>query len=156
MVLAAALDRVRDERDEPLFVVKGGVGMELRLRLRARATKDFDTFFRHSIETMVDRLDEAMREPRGGFTLLRSEPQPIRQTATVRFEVQVIYRGRVWQRTVLEVAPSEGRLADARLVDRVPPIDIAHFGLEGPAYECCIPVRSGAGPRRNQLLAEAG
>lgn len=42
MVVAAALDRVHDERDEPLFAAKGGIAMELRLRLRARATQDFD------------------------------------------------------------------------------------------------------------------
>jgi hypothetical protein len=39
MVLLAALDRVRDGRDDPLFLLKGGTAMELRLRLRARTTQ---------------------------------------------------------------------------------------------------------------------
>lgn len=54
MVMAAALDRVRNERDEPLFIAKGGVAMELRLQLRARATQDFDATFRASLESMIE------------------------------------------------------------------------------------------------------
>ncbi len=32
MVITAVLDRVRDENDEPVFLLKGGIAMELRLR----------------------------------------------------------------------------------------------------------------------------
>jgi hypothetical protein len=39
--LIGALDRVRDD-DEPRFLVKGGVSMELRLGLDARSTQDVD------------------------------------------------------------------------------------------------------------------
>jgi hypothetical protein len=43
VALTATLMRhARDERDEPLFLVKGGVAIELLLGLRARATKDLD------------------------------------------------------------------------------------------------------------------
>ncbi len=50
LAVAAALDRVRNERDEPLFVAKGGIAMELRLLLRARATQDIDATLRASME----------------------------------------------------------------------------------------------------------
>ena len=36
MVMIGALDRVQADPDEPLFLVKGGVAMELRLRQGAR------------------------------------------------------------------------------------------------------------------------
>jgi hypothetical protein len=39
MVVAAMLDHARDENEDPVFVLKGGAAMELRLGLRARATK---------------------------------------------------------------------------------------------------------------------
>jgi hypothetical protein len=42
MIVAPALDRVRDEDDDPVFALKGGVAMELRLGLKARATTDYD------------------------------------------------------------------------------------------------------------------
>ena len=40
-ILSAILDRVRDEDGDPLFTLKGGAAMELRLGLTARATKDY-------------------------------------------------------------------------------------------------------------------
>jgi hypothetical protein len=36
MIITAVLDRVRDEGGEPVFLLKGGLAMELRLQLRAR------------------------------------------------------------------------------------------------------------------------
>ncbi len=43
VALAATLLRyARDEHDEPLFLIKGGVAVELLLGLQARATKDLD------------------------------------------------------------------------------------------------------------------
>jgi len=41
MITAGVLERVANA-DSPLFIVKGGVTLELRLRDRARATKDID------------------------------------------------------------------------------------------------------------------
>jgi hypothetical protein len=43
VALAAGLMRhARDQHDESLFLVKGGVAVELLVGLRARATKDLD------------------------------------------------------------------------------------------------------------------
>lgn len=141
MVLAAALDRVRDEHDEPLFVVKGGVAMELRLKLRARATKDFDAFFRASAEEMLARLDKALAEPHTGFRFARNEPTSIGPTGAQRIEVKITYNERSWQTVVLELALAEGKMADAAEVDNLPAIEISHFGLNGPPYVACIPIR---------------
>jgi hypothetical protein len=56
----AVLDRVRDEDGEPIFLLKGGVAMEMRLQLRARATRDYDSAFRARAEEVLDHLDEAL------------------------------------------------------------------------------------------------
>jgi len=40
MVLSAVLARFVDEQSAPLFLLKGGVAMELRVGVRARASKD--------------------------------------------------------------------------------------------------------------------
>jgi hypothetical protein len=39
MIVTAVLDRVRDEDGEPIFLLKGGLAMELRLQLRARVPR---------------------------------------------------------------------------------------------------------------------
>ena len=45
-VVIAALQRSLWKDGEPRFLVKGGAYLELRLGLRARATKDVDTLYR--------------------------------------------------------------------------------------------------------------
>jgi hypothetical protein len=46
--------------DSPLFIVKGGVALELRLRDRARATKDIDIVLRDTTADLADSLEEAL------------------------------------------------------------------------------------------------
>lgn len=130
MVVAMALDRVRDENNDPLFVIKGGVAMELRLGLRSRTTKDLDAIFRETFSEWLDKLDEALAEPVADFTLSRTEPEQIKQTRTQRLEILLDYRGRRWARVKFEVAPAEA--ADYLVIDHVPPIDISQFGLPAP------------------------
>jgi hypothetical protein len=139
MVLVAALDRVRDSEGEPLFLVKGGVAMELRLKLEARATKDFDATFREATELMTDRLDEALREPFAGFTLARGAVEAVGPTGARRVNVSLAYRGRPWSTVKLELSPAEGGTAVD--VERVPAIDLTTFGLEGPETVPCLPIR---------------
>lgn len=78
MIVTAVLDRVRDEDGEPIFLLKGGVAMELRLQLRARATGDYDAAFRTRTEEVIDRLDEALAQPWNSFNLTRDAPRSSR------------------------------------------------------------------------------
>ena len=139
MVIAAALDRIRDEQHEPLFVAKGGLAMELRLHLQARASQDFDATFRASVATMLEALDDALREPYGDFTLTRTEPDFANEDGFTRLRVRLTYKGRSWQTVVLELMPAGG--AWAQELDDVPAIDIGSFGLPGPDRIPCISVR---------------
>ena len=69
MVLLGALDRVRES--DPVFLLKGGVAIELRLRGRARATKDVDLVFFGDPEDLADDLDRALAEPYSEFSFQR-------------------------------------------------------------------------------------
>ena len=73
MIVTAVLDRVRDEDGEPIFLLKGGLAMELRLQL-ARATGDYDAAFRARAEEAIDRLDEALAAPWTTRSLNSSTP----------------------------------------------------------------------------------
>lgn len=89
MVVAAMLDHARDENEDPMFLLKGGAAMELRLGLRARATKDFDTAYREAIDGMLERLDAALRQGFGDFTAIRTEAEPIAETASQRLDIKL-------------------------------------------------------------------
>lgn len=71
MVLLGALDRVREA--DPVFLLKGGVAMELRLLGRARATKDVDLVFFGDPADLGEDLDRALAEPYSGFDFQREE-----------------------------------------------------------------------------------
>jgi hypothetical protein len=139
MVLAAMLDTARDEDGEPLFLLKGGVAMELRLNLMARATKDFDTAFRAEAVELLDRLDQALRAGFGDFTARRTEAEAVRDTAALRFDIKLDYRGRPWATVKFEVAPAEGNMG--REIERVPAKPLDHLGLTGPSDVPCVAIR---------------
>lgn len=131
MVVSLALQRARDESGAALFLVKGGVMIELRLGLRARATQDIDTVFTADFGTWLDRLDDALRQPVGDFTLTRTEPERIAQVDTRRLGLMLDYRGRRWAQIPLEVAPAEA--SDVLTVEHADPLRISQFGLPEPA-----------------------
>ena len=64
MVVSAVLARLIDDGGHPLFVLKGGVAMELRFGIRARASKDYDAVYRAELATLEGALEQARS---GGF-----------------------------------------------------------------------------------------
>jgi hypothetical protein len=138
-IIAAVLDRVRDEDGEPLFTLKGGAAMELRLGLSARASKDYDAAFRARAANMLDALDRALAEDWHGFQLQRTEPEPVRETSAVRMDVSLAYKGKAWGTVQLEVAPAEGE--SGREIDRVPARPLDSVQIEGPKRIACVSVR---------------
>ena len=59
MIMAGVLERATNA-DSPLFIVKGGVALELRLRDRARATKDIDIVLLDTTPALADSLEDAL------------------------------------------------------------------------------------------------
>lgn len=129
-VVAAALTAPRHEDGLPLFVIKGGVAMELRLGLKARATKDLDATFRASAEDMADELRDALVDDYAGFSFEIRGIDSIKETSAIRAAVKVRYVGSDWGTVQVESAPAEGEAGQH--VDWVEPFDIARLGLEGP------------------------
>lgn len=139
MIVAAMLDHARHDDGEPLFLVKGGVAMELRVDSGARATKDLDTAFRESMEAVTDHLDPALRAGHGDFTATRTELEPVRDTGAVRCDIKLAYRGKSVITVQMEVAAVEGGMGDE--VDHVPAKSLDHVGLIGPETVPCVAVR---------------
>lgn len=130
MVMIGALDRAREDDAGAEFLVKGGVAIELRLGLRARATKDLDMTFRGDRDQLIAALDAALAEPYNNFSFERGEVEDIAATRSCRLEVKVAFNGRSWATAQLEISPPDTR-ASAE-VDIVDAISISDFGLNGP------------------------
>jgi type II secretory pathway pseudopilin PulG len=109
VALAATLMRhARDEHDQPLFLIKGGVAIELLLGLRARATKDLDAAARLASEDITPRLRAALAHRWEGFTFRLTGLEQVRDTAAHRGDVKVSYQGDPWSTVQFEVSPTEG------------------------------------------------
>lgn len=105
IALAAALTHhARDEHDEPLFPIKGGVAIELLLGLRARATKDLDAAARLAGEDIAPRLRAALAHGWEGFAFRLIGLEQVRDTAAHRGDVKVSYQGDPWSTVQFEVS----------------------------------------------------
>lgn len=138
MVLAGALERVQDESGTSAFVVKGGVALELRLRLRARATRDFDATFREKFGEMLAVLDAGLEEPYGDFRFSRRAEIRDLGGKAKRMEIRVQYRGKPWSTVQMEVSASGGHPVEA---ERVAATDLFELGLDGPEFVHCLSAR---------------
>ncbi|HMI80587.1 MAG TPA: nucleotidyl transferase AbiEii/AbiGii toxin family protein [Solirubrobacterales bacterium] len=136
MVLLGALDRVRES--DPIFLLKGGVAIELRLRGRARATKDVDLVFFGDPEDLGDDLDRALADPYSEFSFLRHEIEAGGRGRYQRLDVKLFYRGRNWGTLRLEVAAPDSRAVEG---EPVPAIPIDEFGIDGPESVPCLSLR---------------
>ena len=130
MVVAAVLARFVDEEGFPLFLLKGGVAMEIRLGLQSRTSKDYDTAFRQAIERVTEVLAEAETHVHGDFRLTAGKAVPIGPTGAVRIPLKLAYGTRDWGSVDLEVAAAEGSSGTRETIeyaDGSP--DLSVFGL---------------------------
>lgn len=142
MVVSAVLSRLIDEQGHPLFVLKGGVAMELRFGTRARASRDDDAVFRAELATLEDVLELARHHRVGGFAITATKPEPIGPTGAVRVTLRLTYRNAPWATIPLEVSPAEGGSGHPTTIDyRRPAPDLSVFGLEPQGDVPCLPVR---------------
>jgi hypothetical protein len=139
MIMAGVLERARTA-DSPLFIVKGGVALELRLRDRARATKDIDIVLRDTTANLADSLEDALtREPYQGFSFRRKGQPLLLDNGAVNMEFGVAYKGQPWTSVTVDIARAEAGEAEVEWVDAIALTDA--LGVTGPAQLPCLPLR---------------
>lgn len=142
MVLAGFLERSApaDETDGYRFTVKGGVALELRLRDRARATKDIDVVLHDRDADLARDLERAaVGSEYQGFTFRRKGEPIYLENGTVSMELAVTYRGGAWTTITVDVARAEMGEAEVELVPAIALDDAV--GITGPAELPCLPLR---------------
>jgi hypothetical protein len=134
MVLSAVLARFTDEEGYPLFLLKGGVAMELRVGARARASKDFDTAFRDDMSRLEDLLAAASVHEHGIFRLTAGAASAIGPTGAVRIPIRIALAHYDWGTVDLEVSPAEGGSRSSSGIEYAAPAPaLSVFGLpDGP------------------------
>ena len=134
-VVIAALQRVAGADGRPLFLVKGGLYLELNMGLDARTTKDVDTLFRGTAEEFEEALRVALEQPWGPFLLQATPLKRVEKAQRIvkpyRFDVKLVTKGAIWRRVRVEVSFPEGDIS--QYATSVPPPSMAgFFGMETP------------------------
>jgi len=142
MVVSAVLARMRAVDGTPLFVLKGGVAMQLRFEHRARSSADIDMIFRRDLALLESTLADAPRFPLGDFAVRAAgKPYPLGTTGAVRQPLQVLYGRTPWSRIYLGVSPPEGGSAEMERLEILPPSpDLTVFGLDSIEPISCMSV----------------
>jgi hypothetical protein len=138
MITAGILERAT-ATGQPPFVIKGGVALELRLRNRARATKDLDVALHHPDADLALTLENALTgEPYQGFSF-RSKRKPlILDNGVVNMEFAVSYRGGAWTSISIDVARNE---SGEHKIEWLPAFPLTEsFGVTGPDALPCLPL----------------
>ena len=139
MALAGALERAGSEEPSPLFVIKGGIALELRLPGRARATRDIDITVNHDSADLVILLEDALATGYGYFSFRRSgEAYPMEHGAT-RVQVALQYRGQSWGKIPVDLTRREGTHTEIEMVSALALQD--PFGITTPDRLPCISLR---------------
>lgn len=139
MIMAGVLERAA-VGGNPRFIVKGGVALELRLRDRARATKDIDIVLQHTEADLARTLERALTgEPYQGFAFRRKREPLLLENRTVNMEFAVTYRGGAWTGIVVDIARAEPGESEVEWLPAIPLTDV--FGVTGPAELPCLPLR---------------
>ena len=137
MVLLGALERGGDDRHR--FLLKGGVAIELRFKLRARATKDIDMIvIPRGDADLLDALEDALADPHLDFTFRIVDAHKIAHTPAQRMDVKMTYKSKPWATLRLEASAPEAGAAEP---EQIAAFSLAQLGLDGPEYVPCQSVR---------------
>lgn len=147
MVLAGLLERAADRGGGYKFTIKGGVALELRLRERARATKDIDLVLHDSHVDLTVALERATAEYSEervvdgdqGFRFQRRRSPVSLDNGTVNVELAVTYRGGSWTTISVDIARAESGEEEVEMLDAVQFEET--LGIVGPSRVPCLPLR---------------
>lgn len=143
-IAAAMLERARATDGGPLLVFKGGGGMQLRIGLRARASKDLDAAVRDDLDTAEAEIRRCLTEPWSDCTgvIARTEEVPVTWMARRprRLEIKLYYRDKNFGTVPLEIAAPE--VESVEQPDYVVPAErLDPVGMPTPETVTCLPVR---------------
>jgi hypothetical protein len=143
MILAGFLEQASRSADGYRFTVKGGVALELRLKDRARATKDIDLVLHHDEADLARALEHAVdigaRGGYQGFRFRRKGEPLVLENRTISVELAVTYEGGAWTSIIVDVARAEPGEGEIELIPALPLQEA--IGITGPNELACLPLR---------------
>jgi Nucleotidyl transferase AbiEii toxin, Type IV TA system len=148
MALGGALEQAGFSGEGPRFTIKGGVALELRLRGKARATRDLDLVLNHPEADLAGELENALTHTCEGFSFRRRGESQVLPNGAVRVEVVVDYAQKPWARIQVDVGRQELNIAEFEMVEA---IDFASLHLRFPERLPCLSLHAQAAQKLHGL-----
>lgn len=95
-LIFALLERAREQGIIPMYVAKGGMAIELRFGVRARASGDVDVGIVADDADLLTLFDHVLALSLGDFTFARGQTQLLVNARAHRAEVRIAFRGRAF------------------------------------------------------------
>ncbi len=142
-VAIAAVQRAVDSDGRQLFLLKGGVLLQHRLNVPARATKDVDGLVRGDLDEFLLAIESALTAPWGPLALRRTAVEIVNMPTKIikprRFDIILELRGVTWRRIQFEVSSDEAGIGqDHEAIEAAP---LSGFGLPDPEMLVGIALR---------------
>jgi hypothetical protein len=133
--ILGVLKRARDEGVIPMFLLKGGVAIELRFGLRARASKDVDLGMLAPASELLPLMRAvcALTWDDFSFAIKRHD---VTVNDTVRLFVQVYYFGKPFDTAKIDLTPAN----DEMVTEFLPSFSFGAIALPEPSDIPCLSV----------------
>jgi len=136
-VLFNVLEIARERGIIDRYAIKGGMALEVRFGMRARASRDVDVSVPVPFESIPDLLDDILAVGFDAFTIRRRGPLRVLERAKVyRAELNVEFAGRRLYRLDLDINGSEFEPS----TEVIPSGMLTELGLPGPVHVALLEV----------------
>ena len=116
MILGGRLEEVGSSARGPRFIIKGAVALEMRLALKARATRGIDLVVDEAgREDLAGVPGNALTDDYQGFTFRMNGEPYVMPNEAVRVEVAMDYQGRSRSTVQLDLSKREGDATETEL-----------------------------------------
>lgn len=128
LAVCGALSNATYAGEIPLYLVKGGLALELRFGYKARASKDIDVGIQAPADALPAILETALRSTFDSFMFSIKPPVTRTRSGAFRANVQVFYKDRNWSTVQIDLSEAA---ADCG-VETLTHLSLDDFGLHAP------------------------
>lgn len=144
LVIAGALDGLKDTDGDERIAFKGGSGLSLRFGLRARASQDLDAAYRGDLDEALGLIAAALGSGWHGFTGVLDDEEEITRPGILppprRLKIKLRYKGKPFVTIPFEVSAAEGSsLEEPEVLPSA--VSLAPIQLDGPEVIPFLPIR---------------
>jgi hypothetical protein len=131
IIFCGLLESARSEGIIPTYVIKGGMAMELRFGMRARASQDLDIGIMGSLDELIPLFHKVLAVGFDGFSFRVNDELLLSQVQTYRAAVRIQYLGHAFGKLQVDLNRADFETSEAEVLDTTL---LGDLGLPAPIH----------------------